>query len=285
MATDGDDPLDRLRRVAELIAGGDYGEVNNLLAMTASGDIPPNIAALAEAFGFMVVQVETREWHLGLLIKKLLNANLEMLELLGAMIAKRDSDTSEHNYRVTIYAVRLAEAVGLDMAEIRSLVKGAFLHDIGKIAIPDGILLKPGRLDEREFATMRTHVEHGLEIISKSSWLRDAMDVVSHHHEKYDGSGYSMGLAGEAIPLSARIFAIVDVFDALTSRRPYKEAMSVAESMAIITASSGTHFAPELVDIFSPLAPRLYDELSRLDEQTLVKSMRELIASYFEETS
>lgn len=285
MAVDGDDPLDRLRRVAELIAGGDYDEVSNLLAMTASSDVPPRIAALAEVFGFMVVQIEAREWHQELLIKELLSANLEMLELLGAMVAKRDGDTSAHNYRVTIYAVRLAEAVGLNRAEIRSLVKGAFLHDIGKIAIPDGILLKPGRLDEGEFAIMRTHVEHGLDIVGKSSWLRDAMDIVGYHHEKYDGTGYSSGLAGEAIPLNARIFAIIDVFDALTSLRPYKKAMSIDESLAIITASSGTHFAPELVDAFIPLAPRLYEELSRLDEQNLIKTTRELIASYFEETA
>ena len=280
-----EDPLDHLRKVAELITGGDYSEVSNLLAMTANSDVPSNIAALAEAFSFMVVQVEARAWHQELLIKQLLASNLEMLELLGAMVAKRDSDTSAHNYRVTMYAVWLAEAMGVERANIRALIKGAFLHDIGKIAISDGILLKPGRLDEQEFAIMRTHVAHGLDIIGRSSWLNDAMDVVGYHHEKYDGSGYSAGLAGEAIPLNARIFAIVDVFDALTSLRPYKGSMSVEESLAIITASSGTHFAPEIVEAFTPLALTLYNTLQRLDEPALINAMRELIASYFEEAA
>ncbi|SDX43240.1 HD domain-containing protein [Allochromatium warmingii] len=279
-----DQSLDRLRTVVELIANGDYSAVSTLLEMTANSDVSPNIAALAEAFSLMLVQIEAREWHQELLIKQLLAANLEMLELLGAMVAKRDSDTSAHNYRVTMYSVRLAEAMGLDRADIRSLIKGAFLHDIGKIAIPDSILLKPNRLDEQEFAIMRTHVAHGLDIVGRSSWLKDAMDVVGYHHEKYDGSGYSTGLAGEAIPLTARVFAIVDVFDALTSLRPYKGSMRVEEALTIITESSGTHFAPEVVAAFTPLALTLYESLHQLDEPALIQAMRELVASYFEET-
>ena len=281
---DEDQSLDRLRTVAELIANGDYSAVSTLLEMTANSDVSPNIAALAEAFSLMLVQIEAREWHQELLIKQLLAANLEMLELLGAMVAKRDSDTSAHNYRVTMYSVRLAEAMGLDRADVRSLIKGAFLHDIGKIAIPDSILLKPNRLDEQEFAIMRTHVAHGLDIVGRSSWLKDAMDVVGYHHEKYDGSGYSTGRAGEAIPLTARVFAIVDVFDALTSLRPYKGSMRVEEALTIITESSGTHFAPEIVAAFTPLALTLYESLHQLDEPALIQAMRELVASYFEET-
>ncbi|EIC21486.1 HD-GYP domain-containing protein [Thiorhodovibrio frisius] len=275
--------LERLRKVAELIAAGDYREVDNLMAMTAGQDLPRSITALAEAFGMMVVKVESREWHLELLVKQLLNANLEMLEMLGAMIAKRDSDTSAHNYRVTLYAVRLAERLGLGLPDIRALVKGAFLHDIGKIAIPDNILLKPGRLDEQEFGVMRTHVDHGVEIIRGSSWLKDAEAVVRCHHEKYNGEGYPNGLSGEAIPLVARIFAIVDVFDALTSRRPYKEAMTVEQALAIITESAGSHFDPRLVDIFLPLAATWHEELSQLDEKAVAERMRQLVALYFDD--
>ena len=110
---------------------------------------------------------------------------------------------------------------------MRALLKGAFLHDVGKLGIRDAILLKPGKLDAAEFGEMKRHVAHGLDIIERSSWLRDATAVVGHHHEKWDGSGYGTGSAARQIPLPARIFAVADVFDALTSRRPYKEPLSV----------------------------------------------------------
>ncbi|MBI4985963.1 MAG: HD domain-containing protein, partial [Rhodocyclales bacterium] len=152
--------------------------------------------------------------------RDLLRSNVELMEVLGSAIAKRDSDTNIHNYRVAIYAVKLAETAKLDATRIRDLIGGAFLHDVGKIGISDSILLKPARLDEREFAAMKTHVAIGVDIIEKSNWLQQARDVVEFHHEKYDGNGYLKGLRGEDIPLTARIFAIVDVFDALTSKRP-----------------------------------------------------------------
>ena len=117
---------------------------------------------------------------------------------------------------------------------IRILIKGAFLHDVGKIGIRDNILLKPGRLDEEEFEEMKRHVNHGLDIISKSAWLNEASAVVGSHHEKYEGNGYPAGLKGEAIPVLARIFAIADVFDALTSHRPYKKPLSYEETIDIL---------------------------------------------------
>lgn len=177
----------------------------------------------------------------------LLKGNIELMEVLGSAIAKRDSDTNIHNYRVTIYAIRLAEALGHSSAEVRGLISGAFLHDVGKIGISDNILLKPGRLNEEEFAVMRTHVLLGVDIIAKSNWLESARDVVEFHHEKFDGSGYMRGLKGEEIPLNARIFAIVDVFDALTSRRPYKEPYSFDEAMSILRRDSGSHFDPAIM--------------------------------------
>ena len=171
--------------------------------------------------------------QLGQMTLSLLDSNLETLEVLGRAIAKRDSDTDAHNYRVAIYAVRLAEAIGLDGQAIQSLIKGAFLHDVGKIGVRDNILLKPGRLDKDEFEIMKTHVRHGLDIVKRSAWLQDATDVVEYHHEKYSGQGYGEGLAGEDIPVAARIFAIADVFDALTSERPYKEPFSYEKTIAI----------------------------------------------------
>ena len=117
------------------------------------------------------------------------------MEVLGSAIAMRDADTHLHNYRVTVYAIRLAEALGLSKPDIQRLIAGAFLHDVGKIGISDTILLKPpGRLTAQEFQVMRTHVLLGVDIIAKADWLRGARDVVEFHHEKFDGSGYMKGL-------------------------------------------------------------------------------------------
>lgn len=177
------------------------------------------IGQMATAFNRMVDEVNR---HVAMLIE----ANVEMLEVLGSAIAKRDSDTSVHNYRVTLLALAVAEAHGLNRGQLQALVKGSFLHDVGKIAISDTILLKPGRLEPAEFETMKTHVLHGTDIVSRYAWLGDALDIVRHHHERIDGRGYPDGLSGDRIPVSARIFAIADVFDALTSVRPYKKALS-----------------------------------------------------------
>ncbi|MBF0093690.1 MAG: HD domain-containing protein [Alphaproteobacteria bacterium] len=211
----------------------------------------------------------------------LLRANLHTLEALGGAIAKRDSDTHAHNFRVCVYSVRLGEAIGLPAEAIRNLLKGAFLHDVGKIAIADAILLKPAKLSEAEFQTMKSHVLHGLDIVSHSPWLADAADVVRFHHEKFDGSGYMAGLAGEDIPIAARIFAIADVFDALTSRRPYKEPMPFDEAMAILYKDSGSHFDPQLVDAFANIAQDLYDRFGTGDNDRAEGELRELTARYF----
>ncbi|MFN3077796.1 MAG: HD-GYP domain-containing protein [Alphaproteobacteria bacterium] len=215
------------------------------------------------------------------LSRDLLRANLETLAVLGGAIAKRDSDTNAHNFRVTVYAIRLAEAIGMSRAGILGLIKGAFLHDVGKIAISDAILLKPGRLTEDEFAIMRTHVQHGVDIVRRSDWLAGAAEVVRCHHEKFDGSGYLEGLVGEAIPLSARVFAVVDVFDALTSRRPYKEPMSYEDTMAILAKGSGSHFDPKLVSAFAKIAPALYEEFSGREDERAEMALHALTAQYF----
>jgi HD-GYP domain-containing protein (c-di-GMP phosphodiesterase class II) len=216
----------------------------------------------------------------------LLDSNLETLQVLGSAIAKRDSDTDAHNYRVTIFSVRLAEAAGLDRQSIQKLIKGAFLHDVGKIGVRDNVLLKPGKLDDEEFEIMKTHVKHGLDIVSRSNWLHDAEDVVGCHHEKYDGTGgYDSGLAGEEIPINARIFAIADVFDALTSKRPYKEPFTYDESIEILREGRGTHFDPALVDMFVALAQPLYDLLSGKDDTVPREELGGIVDEYFTKTS
>jgi HD-GYP domain-containing protein (c-di-GMP phosphodiesterase class II) len=185
-----------------------------------------------------------------------MRARTESLITLGSTIAKRDSDTSTHNYRVTLYAIHLAEMLYIPKAAIPDLIIGAFLHDIGKIAIPDKILLKPGPLNEEEFRIMRTHVVQGLDIIHHSSFLRGAEIIVGGHHERYDGTGYPRGLSGKDIPPIARLFTIVDVFDALTSKRPYKPALPLDESLRLMAEESGKAFEPEYLQQF-PIGARM----------------------------
>jgi len=213
---------------------------------------------------------------------QLLEANLETLETLGNAIAQRDSDTNAHNYRVTILCARIGEEVGLTAATMRALIKGAFLHDVGKIGIPDRILLKPGRLDPEEFDVMKTHVEQGQEIVRRSSWLQDALRVVLYHHEKVAGEGYPNGVAGEEIPVTARIFAIADVFDALTSKRPYKDPLTFEQAMETLQEGRGVHFDAALLDVFSRIARPLYERLGGKDEVPR-EELAEIVRTWFQE--
>ncbi len=211
----------------------------------------------------------------------LLDSNVELMRTLGSAIAKRDSDTDAHNYRVTLYSVRLAEALRRPKKEIAALIAGAFLHDVGKIGIPDGILLKPGRLSAAEFETIKTHVSIGEDIVGESKWLARAQDVVAFHHEKYDGTGYLRGARGEAIPFNARLFAIVDVFDALSSQRPYKPALPLDETMRVLAEGRGAHFDPNILDVFVPLAPELLREYAAVGETDLKGYLAEIERYYF----
>jgi HD-GYP domain-containing protein (c-di-GMP phosphodiesterase class II) len=215
----------------------------------------------------------------------LLNSNIELMRVLGSAIAKRDSDTDSHNYRVTLYAVRLAQELKRPQREIIGLMTGAFLHDVGKIGISDAILLKPGKLSSEEFAIMKTHVNIGLDILKEVQWLDIARDVVSCHHERFDGTGYPNGKAGQDIPFNARLFAIVDVFDALTSSRPYKDALPYTQAMDIMRQESGSHFDPQLFSFFETRAASLHASYSAADHQTLRAQMAILaIGKYFRQT-
>jgi len=208
--------------------------------------------------------------------------NVGMLEVLGSAIAKRDSDTNIHNYRVTLYSVRLGERLRISNIAMQGLIKGAFLHDVGKIAISDSILLKPGKLTPEEFEIMKTHVRHGEDIIKSYAWLKDANEVVRCHHERFNGSGYPDRLAGEAIPLNARIFAVADVFDALTSRRPYKEPLDLKASTNIILESQESHLDPAVVQRFLENAEVLYNEICTEDETILHEKLEQCINRYFD---
>ncbi len=211
----------------------------------------------------------------------LLDANLSLLRALGNAIAKRDSDTDAHNYRVTFYAAALAEAMDLPKQDISDLVLGAFLHDVGKIGIPDRILLKPGKLTNDEFEIMKIHALLGIEIVADNPWLTGAALTIRHHHERFDGTGYPDGLRGEAIPLTARVFAVVDVFDALTSERPYKKAMALAEAMTIMREEETRHFDPAIAAVFKEMAADLYARAVQAGDAELRQEMRVLLSRYF----
>ncbi len=244
------------------------------------------LVALAVAATSLLLYPAIRALHRRLVedALRLLHANLDTLAVLGDAIAKRDGETGLHSYRVTLIAIRLAEAAGLDAQRMRGLIKGAFLHDVGKIGIADAILLKPGPLGAGETEQMRRHVRNGLEIVAQAEWLADAAEVVGHHHEWFDGSGYPQGLAGEAIPLAARIFAIADVFDALTSPRPYKPALSLEESLAILEQGRGSHFDPHLLDLFQGIASRVHAQVCCGDDQALAAQLRRSTRRYFAES-
>ena len=183
------------------------------------------------------------------------------LEAMGDALDLRDQETEGHSRRVTAYTSTLAQAMGLDADELRIIARGAFLHDIGKIATPDAILLKPGRLTAEEMAIMKQHCERGYEMVRKISFLRDAAEIVYAHQEQFDGSGYPRGLRGEEIPLGARIFAIADTLDAMTSDRPYRKGTTFAEARDEIVRCAGTQFDPGIVEVFLSIPAQTWSNL------------------------
>ena len=215
-----------------------------------------------------VVRARVRT-HLSLVrMEELRETRLQIVQRLGRAAEYKDNETGLHVIRMSHFSQLLALAAGCSPAWAEDLLNAAPMHDVGKIGIPDAVLRKPGPLDADEWATMRRHPEIGAEIIGEhpSGVLQLAREIALAHHEKWDGSGYPRYLAGEAIPLSARIVAIADVFDALTTRRPYKEPWPVQEAMNHIAAQAGKHFDPALVALFAPLLPQLLEIRARWAE-------------------
>ena len=162
----------------------------------------------------------------------------------------RDKETEGHSQRVTNLTLQLAQAIGVSESELEHIRRGALLHDIGKMGIPDNILRKAGALSDEEWTIMRRHPQLAYEMLSPIAYLQNALDIPYRHHEKWDGTGYPHGLKGEEIPLAARIFAVADVYDALTSDRPYRPAWTKRKTTAYIRQQAGLHFDPKVVDIF-----------------------------------
>jgi putative nucleotidyltransferase with HDIG domain len=183
------------------------------------------------------------------------------LEAMGDALDLRDAETEGHCRRVTAYTTALSRAFGLPEEDIRIIARGAFLHDIGKIATPDRILLKPGKLDSDELEIMREHCTLGYGIVRKIPFLSDAAEIVHAHQERFDGTGYPRGLRGTEIPIGARIFAIADALDAITSDRPYRRGSTFTEATAEIARCAGKQFDPEIVKVFLSIPETLWAEL------------------------
>jgi putative nucleotidyltransferase with HDIG domain len=183
------------------------------------------------------------------------------LEAMGDALDLRDEETEGHSKRVTAYTIALAQAMEVESEELRVIARGAFLHDIGKIATPDNILLKPGKLSDKEMSIMKEHCERGYEMVRKIPFLREAAEIVYAHQEKFDGTGYPRGLRGEEIPLGARIFAIADSLDAMTSDRPYRKGTTFAAATEEIARCAGQQFDPEIVEVFLAMPAETWSEL------------------------
>ncbi|WP_372632962.1 HD-GYP domain-containing protein [Cohnella sp.] len=275
----GIDGLEVLKRIREQVGQENYLPVLMLTADTTAEVKQQGLQAgvndfLAKPYDRTEVVLrirnllKTRELHLQLQhhnrtledkvqerTMELSQAKLEMMLLLGRAAEYRDDMTGQHTQRVGELSALIAERLGLPEKDVDLIRKAAPLHDIGKIGIPDEILLKPGRFEPHEFERMKTHTTIGADILEGSYFniLQLARVIALSHHEKWDGSGYPQGLAGEEIPIEARIVALADFYDALTHERPYKRAWTPEETMEEIARQRGAHFDPQVVDAFEAL--------------------------------
>lgn len=183
----------------------------------------------------------------------------DTLQALGAALDLRDNETAGHSHRVTRYCLELAKRMGVAGEQLKHIERGAYLHDIGKIGTPDAILLKPGKLNSDERHIMQQHARVGYELVSQIEFLQEAAKIVYTHQERYDGRGYPQGLAGNDIPLGARIFAVADTFDAMTSDRPYRKALPLSAAMEEIRSESGSQFDPDVVRVLSTIPAAVWD--------------------------
>ena len=183
------------------------------------------------------------------------------LEALGGALDAKDAETEGHCQRVTAFTITIARAMGVDKGLLRHIARGAFLHDIGKMGVPDSILRKPGPLTPQEREIMRRHCEIGFAMLQRIPFLKEAAEIVLSHQEFYDGTGYPRGLRGEQIPLGARIFAVADTLDAMISDRPYRKALPISAARDEIRRFAGRQFDPRVVEVFLAQPERVWREL------------------------
>ena len=197
------------------------------------------------------------------LFAKLQTSYETTLEALAAALDTRDTETQGHSARVSEYTVLIAERMGVKEPELTEIRRGALLHDVGKIGISDAVLRKPGKLSPEEWVEMRRHPEMGYRILSGINFLEKSLPIVIAHQERFDGSGYPKGLKGEEIPLGARIFAVVDTLDAMTSDRPYRKALPYEDARGEIVRWSGIQFDPRVVEVFLTIARAEWEAIHR----------------------
>jgi putative two-component system response regulator len=243
-------PVDKI----ELLA-----RVRSLLKVKAYNDLMSNYREELEA------EVASRTTELKHALDMIKTASLETIYRLSIASESRDKETGLHIKRMSLYSAAIARSMGLDEGAVETILYAAPMHDVGKIGIPDLILLKPGKLDLSEWEIMKQHTVIGAKILkgSDAEFISLGETIAQQHHEKWDGSGYPNGLKGIEISIAGRITAIADVFDALTAKRPYKESFSIEKSLAIIREGRGSHFDPDVVDAFFAIK----DEILAIKEQ------------------
>jgi len=207
--------------------------------------------------------VEERTGQLQTALRQIENTYEDTLQALGTAIDLRDNETAGHSRRVCGYALEIASVMDLRSAQLTSLARGAYLHDIGKLGIPDRILLKPGPLTSDERRLMQRHVQIGFDIVKGIPFLADAAEIILSHHERFDGSGYPHGTKEDQIPLAGRIFAVADTLDAITSDRPYHRAASFESAREAIRRLSGSHFDPQVVNVYLNVPEDTWPTISR----------------------
>ena len=230
---------------------------------------PPIVKARVETHLALTNQNRELDRKVRIKTEQLHETRLQIIQRLGRAAEYKDDDTGLHVIRMSQYTHILGLAAGMSESEADTLMNAAPMHDIGKIGIPDNILKKPGKLEEDEFDIMKTHCEIGANIIGDdtSELLQLAKVVALTHHEKWNGFGYPNGLAGEDIPRVGRIVAIADVFDALTSERPYKKAWSVEDAVELLETAAGDHFDPQLVPLFIEALPEVLEVKAKHNEK------------------
>ena len=245
------------------------------------------LATVSRALENRRLKMENRNYQLNLesLVEARTNqlqaavANLERsyditLAALGDALDLKDAETEGHSKRVTAFTIAIARAMGVPREQILVIARGAFLHDFGKVAIPDAILRKPGKLDKKEMDIMKEHCYHGYQMVKKIPFLVDAAEIVYSHQERFDGTGYPRGLKGEEIPLGSRIFAVADTLDAMTSDRVYRPAQPLKNAQEEIAKWSGLQFDPEVVKVFLDMPDKIWEDLRReIDAQGYPSSL------------
>ncbi len=243
---------------------GTIGVIEVLNKVTGERFSEDDVALLTALAGSAAVAIEnarlyeetaSRAAELAAMVSELQRTYVGTMHALSALLDARDASTQGHSQRVVQYTLAIAHALGITNREQLQIIHyGALLHDVGKIGVPDAILRKPASLTAEEWIEMRKHPEIGYQMLKNIDFLQKALPIVRYHHERWDGTGYPHGLAGEAIPLEARIFAIADSFDALRSERPYKRGLSHEQAVERLAADRGTHFDPAVLDAFLQIA-------------------------------